>query len=363
MLLSSNKEIRNNIMSKSYISSSYGPNRDQQNAAILSDAINRKDVKKAESLLKAGVNPNIINKASHSLKTPLHLAAQIGSKEIVQLLIDHGANIDASEGGFTTPLHYAVSGGYTDIVQLLLERGTDIRAVGQGGRSPLHSAAQHGNTPILKLLLQHGAHINANDSNGLASMHLAACYGHQEAVTSLIQSGADVNAMDNGGKTPLHYAIENKHEKVIKILLVAGAALEANQKDLLTRLLNLPKEAFTTLFEQSDDQHFLLKDRAPLFRKPLDREASVSIANIFATINPNFLHLTDPLANHILPRLSVKDIGALLCTAKPAQMAAPFTLKTVSDRLKTIISEKEFSFADAIKKSQDEQQDQAHRGR
>lgn len=81
------------------------------------------------------------------LQAPLHLAAQSGATDIVQLLISHGAIIDIGDVDGYTPLHYAAMGGterHLGVVQLLYNAGADINATSVQRKTPLHLAATGG---------------------------------------------------------------------------------------------------------------------------------------------------------------------------------------------------------------------------
>lgn len=75
--------------------------------------------------------------------TPLHYAAKYGHAEVVELLIQHRAQVNALDGVGCTPLHYAALNGHKDVVRILLERGNAlINFKTYGGWTPLHLAVQ-----------------------------------------------------------------------------------------------------------------------------------------------------------------------------------------------------------------------------
>jgi ankyrin repeat protein len=67
-----------------------------------------------------------INALNTNGETPLHLAARVGNKEIVSLLIQNGAFVNSIDTKNRTPLHYAVKHGHIDIVQLLLDNNAQV---------------------------------------------------------------------------------------------------------------------------------------------------------------------------------------------------------------------------------------------
>ncbi|CAH8475125.1 unnamed protein product [Heterobilharzia americana] len=89
--------------------------------------------------------------------TPLHLAAGYNNIEVLEFLLDAGADVNAKDKGGLIPLHNASSYGHVDVAALLIRYGTSVNAVDKWGYTPLHEAAQKGRTQLCALLLAHGA--------------------------------------------------------------------------------------------------------------------------------------------------------------------------------------------------------------
>ena|SRR2546430_1767550 len=85
---------------------------------------------------------------------------------------------------------------YTQIVRILLERGADINAQDQWGRSALMIAADAGYLDTVKLLLDWEANVHLKDMRGYTALMRAAWKGHLDIVNALIERGADVNGVD-----------------------------------------------------------------------------------------------------------------------------------------------------------------------
>jgi len=167
------------------------------------------DVEKVKDLLARGADPNAIKLGT----TPLHIAAGHGHFDIVKILVENGANVNAKDLMGFTPLHSAIMGNHLAIVKFLIENGADINAKAENelpggtGWTPLHLAASSGNLDIVKYLIDHGADVNAKDDVWFTPLHEAARFGHSSVVELLIHHGADVNAKSITGSTPLHEAI------------------------------------------------------------------------------------------------------------------------------------------------------------
>jgi len=114
-------------------------------------------------------NPDI---RGRYLQTPLHrilmpAKAQRGELEIEQRLLDCGADVNARDDTDWTPLYLAAWNGRPDFAQMLLEHGAAINApTTDDGKTPLHQASRSGHVDIVRLLLEHGADPNISDIHG-----------------------------------------------------------------------------------------------------------------------------------------------------------------------------------------------------
>ena len=171
---------------------------------------------------------------------PLFGAIEHGDPEIVRLLVNTGAEVNAAAGfGGSTALHEAVAQGNSEIVQVLVDAGADIEAEGFMSRTPLSLAAEEGAPEIMKVLLGRapdpdtaasGDSKKAPSPSAIGGKALFAAIESDNAamVRLLVEAGADVNAAEGfGGNTPLHEAVEEGNAEIVQILVDAGADIEA----------------------------------------------------------------------------------------------------------------------------------------
>ena len=125
------------------------------------------------------------------------------------------------EGG--TPLFYASGSGDEEIVGLLLERNADVNARDENGWTPLHNAAARGCEKVARMLLEHGAEVNARERKGRAPLLSAIVNGYKEMVRLFLEYGADVDVQGSSGWTPLHYGCWDDCEELVCVLLEHGA--------------------------------------------------------------------------------------------------------------------------------------------
>jgi ankyrin repeat protein len=108
----------------------------------------------AGALLERGADPSVLSRHEFVKVTPLHSAvASEGAEDLrtVEVLLAHGAPVDARAEGGATPLHSAASNGSVAIVQALLAGGADPNAPKDDGKTPLDLARERGHGDVLKL--------------------------------------------------------------------------------------------------------------------------------------------------------------------------------------------------------------------
>jgi hypothetical protein len=155
-------------------------------------------------------------------------AAYKGHKEVVDVLLANGAQIEAATKSGFTALHMACGKGHLDVVASLLAQNAQIEAKNKNGSTPLHTAAQKGHADVVLMLLQRSppANIEAANNNGVRPLNSAAHKGHSAVVNILIQHNADLNACNKNGITPLYSAAHRGHYDIVETLLAHNANIE-----------------------------------------------------------------------------------------------------------------------------------------
>lgn len=150
--------------------------------------------------------------------------------EIIELLLQHHAEINIKDKDGCTALDWASRRGYSRIAELLLQNGADPNVQDKSDWSPLQTASRYGHYEVAKLLLAQGARVNVPDDTGWTAIKMAARYGWDSIVDMLLLvDDVEVDYVDNDGWTPLEEAVYGRHEYIVSTLLEHGA--NANKAD------------------------------------------------------------------------------------------------------------------------------------
>jgi cytohesin len=172
---------------------------------------------------------HVLHAKDKSGRTALHSAVSNGRTNIVSLLLEAGADVNAEDDACMTPLHYAMKNMFRkDMLAALLNAGADINARDKRGSTALHFGTNCNNEDAMSMLLKAGANVNAKDDDARTPLHCAALkFCSEKIVALLLEAGADINATDNRGSTPLHDASRENRYVFVSILLQAGADIDA----------------------------------------------------------------------------------------------------------------------------------------
>jgi ankyrin repeat protein len=183
--------------------------------------------------------------------TPLMYATYTGNKEILQFLLDNGANINiCCDDNSSSALTIAVNNKSFDIVELLINHGADVNHkyfmpltwdkiddsafYGQRnkGTTILMVASANGYNDLIKLLLKNNANIDDYDDSGYTALLYAIVYNQIEAANILISNKANVNYNNNDNKvSPFLMACAISDINTVKLMYANGADILLCDKD------------------------------------------------------------------------------------------------------------------------------------
>lgn len=149
-----------------------------------------------------------------------------GNSLQVRIWLDDTKN-DMNEGddhGFS-PLHWSCFAGRTNIVDMLLNRGARINATNMGDDTALHLAASHGHIDCVSLLLKNKADVNVLNKHGNTPLHYACFWGYQQIAEELLAYGAQANVANVDGDTPVDKCHRLLQSRIIDLAAAANQDL------------------------------------------------------------------------------------------------------------------------------------------
>ena len=208
-------------------------------------------LKEIERLIALGV---CVDAKDRSGNTPLHEASGNGHADVVKLLIDNGAKVGVRNGRGEAPLSWIASSfrrdieKFKEIIEALINAGAEIDAQDNRGNTALHRVSERGHADVVKLLINAGADINAKNKDGDTALHRARENNHANVVELLIKEGAEVDASNNQNETLLAWAVDKGHTKVVNMLLDKDKELKPVEK------LGLMGKAFVNSMHIRDEE-------------------------------------------------------------------------------------------------------------
>ncbi|CAF96498.1 unnamed protein product [Tetraodon nigroviridis] len=188
--------------------------------------------------------------------TALHQCCIDNYEEMVKILLDRGANVNAQDNELWTPLHAAATCGHAGLVIILIAYGADLLAVNSDGNMPYDLCEDDPTLDIIETamanrgitqeminetrasterrmlrdiqeLLKQGEEVNQQDSQGATLLHVAAANGYVQATELLLEGGARMDLRDSDGWQALHAAACWGQMHVAELLVSHGASLNA----------------------------------------------------------------------------------------------------------------------------------------
>ncbi|CAF1105763.1 unnamed protein product [Adineta steineri] len=215
-----------------------------QTALFMATLKDRVDVVKF--LIEKKAQINVQNRYGVS---PLLLCAESGNYELVQVLVEGGADVNIIPQGALaeesilagqTPLFGAANKGHVKICEYLVKNGADLNAVTVTGATPLYTAIEEGHLEVVELLIRHGADVNQSPQGEVArDLHienqtplLIACMKNYETIIRhLIESGANVNVTSEYGSSPFLAICQHNNVELVRLLIQHGARHDVETKN------------------------------------------------------------------------------------------------------------------------------------
>ncbi|MHC4663014.1 MAG: ankyrin repeat domain-containing protein [Planctomycetota bacterium] len=184
-----------------------------------------------ELFIDWGVNVNVNGERYRSM-TPLHHAVENDNMEMVKMLVEAGADIEAEDDWDSqTPLVTAAEKGRVEIARFLYRQGADPFRKGKSHwENAISAAASREHQNVIRMFIEEGIDLNRTDSYGRSIIHLAS--GDEELLERLAKTkGLDINTPMKSGRTILHGTVRHDYYNVEKVKLLLALGADVNVKD------------------------------------------------------------------------------------------------------------------------------------
>ena len=250
----------------------------------LYSAVENHSLKNAEKAISRGADVNaFINNV-----TCLHYAVEENNPEMVDFLLNHGANVCLTDHLGRTPLFLAAVRGLSEVLPKLAKSNpAALEMKANSGNNPLITAASYNFTQVVQALVQAGANVNVTNKFRQTPLMFAAYYNNREMLNILINAGADLKAKDENNKTA--FMIAYRHQ------FFETAAHLAATEHIKENDLNALKNGMRNLLTVSATMEKINAD--PLFKEAMIKEliqagALVTLKNadgksVYATLAKN----------------------------------------------------------------------------
>ncbi|CAI0417664.1 unnamed protein product [Linum tenue] len=176
------------------------------------------DLYRLKRLVAGGLDPK---KTDYDGRSPLHVAASKGFKDMTLFLIEQGLDINTSDKFGNTPLLEAIKNGHEEVASLLLKAGASLNTMEDAGDFLCKIVARR-EVDILKRVLEGGINYNAKNYDSRTALHVAASEGLYEMASLLVEAGASILAKDRWGNIPLDEARVGGDKAIMKLLEIQG---------------------------------------------------------------------------------------------------------------------------------------------
>ncbi|CAF0795524.1 unnamed protein product [Didymodactylos carnosus] len=280
---------------------------------------------------------------------PLIVSARNGYSDLVKMLLNE-FNIDLEKEGTVQVEAYAIKGatalwcaaawGHLDIIQMLIDRGANVNHYTKTRSTPLRAACFSRRLDIVKYLIDHGADVNIVNSRNHSCLMLASYKGYEELVDYLCKIGCILDATNDEGSTALHAAVEEDHLSIVQCLVSNGAGIIRNSENSTPPTIaalnrrNSIVEYFSnnTKLCSKEERIETLELLASSYVNDVDERTQISFEYMVRAMQMRYLDLSNPTLKIVLPAVeayenhveceTLDELESIRCNANALYMEA-----------------------------------------
>jgi ankyrin repeat protein len=257
-----------------------------------------------------------VNKTNHHYDTALTWAVYNGNFLITSTLINAGANTNVAYENGDTPLITAIKRGFVDIVKLLLNTNCNVNQSNKDKQTPLAIAANFNKKEIVKLLIDKGAELNnVDENNNDTVLNWAVFLGYTDIVELLLNADANPDIPDKFGRTPLMYAVMKKQLHMVRLLVEAGCDIGCKDKKGGTAKSFSKTNEITQILEQAENNIFVFYNKIERKIKKILKDSSYNSIQKQKTLE-SFINIVTKsikfIQNNLIEISDTKKFSSLL---------------------------------------------------
>ncbi|KAK6347945.1 hypothetical protein TWF718_005765 [Orbilia javanica] len=224
LFLSAVEQGRDDVVEYLLETAGVSPNEtDRDGRAVLSTSAGKGHHKTCEVLIRHGA---VVEARDGKGETAMMRSVLSGSSRTVRVFLENGASVEENFPSGETLFESAWDRKYHEVCWALIQAGGDVERESYGGLTPLALAVRGGAVELVEELLRRGANVEAKGQRGKTPLIEAARIGNTQTVQLLLDNRANINAVDGRGWTPLMTATRNGKIETVRLLLQRGADME-----------------------------------------------------------------------------------------------------------------------------------------
>ncbi|XP_046544171.1 protein phosphatase 1 regulatory subunit 16A-like isoform X2 [Haliotis rubra] len=325
--------------------------------ALLESAA-RNDIEEVRKLLQNKTDPNVTNEDG---LTALHQCCIDDNTDLLLLLLDHGANVNAKDSELWTPLHAAATCGHVHLCKQLIDKGAELLAVNADGNMPYdicedeetldyietqmalrgitqeqvdetRLATEKRMLEDLKAVGTERRVLEHRLEDGVTTLHIAAANGYIEVADFLLSNHVAINMRDDDSWQPIHAAAYWGQPEILELLVQNGADLDAKTRNGETAFdLCEDPELKQKILDMKDEIETTRNNRLPPRKHRISTRSLTHSPGMLYSSNSSLSEKTPSSHSASIRRSSLRGEKSVLFKKEAKEEALHFGLLPMED--------------------------------